>query len=261
MPASRGLVCWRVGDSVYPRSTKGVGEKASTYFGDFGGNRSSSAMAHYVMGIYRDNTIVSSIYTNSEVRYTNYLPTPQPYNTNVVDRFHVVIPMSSSHVNIHNSYSSICMSQRSNYKIYIIEHVSNIHNGYVSPYSSIELASHCASQTHIPMSNCYSRTDMRASTDFGQSLYTAPDSIRMEIAPNMVSAPHVVSNAFHLASPIYNRVEESSANTLALCTNGSNFYKGIKLTIEDLPLEYCQELEAQRLKLEEAFMARYDVTS
>jgi hypothetical protein len=102
---------------------------------------------------------------------------------------------------------------------------------------------------------------MRASSDFGQSLYTAPDTIRMEIAPNMVSAPHVASKSLHLASPIYNQVEENLANTLALCTNGSNFYKGIKLTIEDLPLEYCQELEAQRLKLEEAFMARYDVTS
>jgi hypothetical protein len=61
---------------------------------------------------------------------------------------------------------------------------------------------------------------MRAPTDFGQSLYSAPDSIRMEIASNMVSSPPVASSVFYLASPIYNRVEESSANTLPLVPIG-----------------------------------------
>jgi hypothetical protein len=73
----------------------------------------------------------------------------------------------------------------------------------VPPYSSTEPASHCTPQTHMPMSNYYSQADMRASADFGQSLYTTPDSIRMEIALNMVSAPPVASSAFHSASPIY----------------------------------------------------------
>jgi uncharacterized membrane protein YGL010W len=54
---------------------------------------------------------------------------------------------------------------------------------------------------------------MRALTDFGQSLYIAPYSIRMEIAPNMVSAPHVVSSMFHSISSVYSQVEENSANT------------------------------------------------
>jgi hypothetical protein len=53
------------------------------------------------------------------------------------------------------------------------------------------------------MSNYYRQADMRVLADFGQSLYTTPDSIRMKIALNMVSAPPVMSSAFHLASPVY----------------------------------------------------------
>jgi hypothetical protein len=43
----------------------------------------------------------------------------------------------------------------------------------------------------------------------------------------------------------------------------SDFDKGsdTKLTLEDLPIKYCHELEAIHLKVEEAIMARYDVTS
>jgi hypothetical protein len=78
------------------------------------------------------------------------------------------------------------MSRWSNHNAYIFEHVSKIHNGLVPPYSSTEPTSHCTPQTHMPMSNCYSRADMRALANFGQSLYNAPNSIRMEIAPNMV---------------------------------------------------------------------------
>jgi hypothetical protein len=167
------------------------------------GNRSSPAIAHFGIGIYNNNTIMSSFYANLEVRYMNYLPTPQAYNTIVVDRSHVAMPVSSSHVSMYNSYSSIDMSRWSNQNAYMFEHVSNIRNGFVPPYSSTEPASHYTPQTHMPMSNCYSRVDMRASSDFGQSLYTTPDSIRMEIAPNMVSSPPVASNTFHLASPVY----------------------------------------------------------
>jgi hypothetical protein len=72
-------------------------------------NLSSSAMAHYRIGIYNDNTIIPSIYVNPELRYANYLSTPQAYNTNVVDRSHVVMSLLSSHVNMHNSYSSVDM--------------------------------------------------------------------------------------------------------------------------------------------------------
>jgi hypothetical protein len=113
-------------------------------------------MAHYGMGIYNNNAIMSSLYANPEVRYTNYLSTPQTYNTNVVDRFYIAIPVSSSYVNMRNSYGSIDMSRWSNHNAYIFDHVSNIHNGYVPLYSSTEPASHCTSQTHMPMSNYYS---------------------------------------------------------------------------------------------------------
>jgi hypothetical protein len=180
----------------------------------------------------------------------------------VVDRSHVAMSVSSSHVNMHNSYSSIDMSRCSNHNAYIFEHVSNIHNGFV-PHSSTEPASHFTPQTHMPMSNCYSRADMRALTDFSQSLYTAPDSIRMKIAPNMISSPPVASSVFHSASPVYSRVEESSANTPASSTNRSNIDKGsnTELTIEDLPVEYRRKFKAINLKMEEAFLARYDVTS
>jgi hypothetical protein len=85
----------------------------------------------------------------------------------------------------------------------MFEHVSNIHNEFVPPYSSTEPASHCTQQIHKLMSNYYSRTDLRTLTDFDQSLYTTPDSIRIEIAPNMVSAPPIMSSVFHLASPVY----------------------------------------------------------
>jgi hypothetical protein len=226
------------------------------------GNRSSPAMAHYGMWIYNDNIIMPSIYANPEVQY-DFFSTPQAYNTNVVDRSHVAIPMSSSHVNMHYSYSSTDMSRWSNYNAYIFEHVSNIYNGFVPPYSSTEPALHCTPQTHMSMSNCYSRADMRVLADFSQSLYDVPDPIRMEIAQNMVSAPPIVSSAFHSASPIYSRVEEGSANTPASSTNMSDINKGsnIELTIEDLPVEYHQKFEAIHLKMEEAFMVRYDVTS
>jgi hypothetical protein len=107
------------------------------------------------------------------VWYINYLSAPQTYNPNVVDRSHVVISVSSSHVNMHNSYSSTDMSRWSNHNAYMFEHVSNIHNGFVPPYSSTEPASHCTPQIHMSMSNYYSRTDLRTLTDFDQSLYTA----------------------------------------------------------------------------------------
>jgi hypothetical protein len=167
------------------------------------GNRSSPAMAYYGIGIYNNNIIVSSIYRNSEVRYTNYLSTPRVYNTNVVDISHIAMCASSSHVNMHNSYSSTDISRWSNHNPYIFEYVSNIHNGFVSPYSSTEPAPHCAPQTHMQMSNYYTQDDMRAPTDFGQSLYTTPYSIRMEIVQNMVSSPLVVYSTFHSASPVY----------------------------------------------------------
>jgi hypothetical protein len=181
----------------------------------------------------------------------------------MVNRSHVVMSVSSSYVNIHNSYSSTGMPRWSNHNAYIFEHVSNIHNGFVPPYSLTEPASHCTSQTHMPMSNCYSRADMRASANFGQSLYTTPVSIRMEIAPNMVSLPHVASSMFHLASLVYIQVEASSANTPTSSTNRSDIDKGsdTELTIEDLLVEYCRKFEAINLKMEEAFMAHYDVTS
>jgi hypothetical protein len=152
----------------------------------------------------------------------------------VVDRSHVAMSLLSSHVNIHNSYSSTDMSKWSNHNAYIFEHVSNIHNGFVTSYLATEPTSHCTPQTHMPIINCHSRDDMRVSDDFGQSQYTAPDLLRIEIAQNMVSSSHIASSIFHSTSPIYSRVEESSANTPASNTNRSDIDKGsdIKLTIE-----------------------------
>jgi hypothetical protein len=65
-----------------------------------------------------------------------------------------------------------------------------------------------------------------------------------------------VSSTFHSASPIYNWVEENSANGPTPGTNRSNFDKGsdTELTIEDLPVEYRQELKVQRWKMEKASM-------
>jgi hypothetical protein len=166
--------------------------------------------------------------------------------------------VSSSHVNMHNSYSSTDMSRWSNHNAYIFEHASNIRNGFVPPYSSTEHASHCTPQTHMSMSSCYSRADLRASVDFSQLLYTAPDSIRIEITPNMVPSPPIWFSTFHSASPIYSQVEESSANKPASSANRSNIDKGsdTELTIEDLPVKYRQKIKAINLKMEEAFMAR-----
>jgi hypothetical protein len=85
----------------------------------------------------------------------------------------------------------------------------------------------------------------------------------MEIAPNTVSWQPIVSSMFHLASPVYSQVEESSANTPTSSTNRFDMDKGFdtKLTVEVLPVEYRQKFEAINLKMEEAFMACYDVTS
>jgi hypothetical protein len=178
----------------------------------------------------------------------------------VLDISHVAMPASSSHVNMYNSHSSTDMSRWSN--AYIFEHVSNIHNRFVPPYSSAKLASHCTPQIHMSMSNCYSRTDMRASTNFSQSLYTAPDSIRMEIASNMILAPPIVSSVFHSASPIYNRVEESLANTPALGINRSDFNKdnNIKPTYDSLTEGDCKVLDANCVKVDELFFSCYKLT-
>jgi hypothetical protein len=72
-----------------------------------------------------------------------------------------------------------------------------------------------------------------------------------------------VPTLFHSASPVYSRVEESSANTLSSSTNWSDFNKGpdTKLTIEDLPVEYHRKLKAINLKMEKAFVAHYNVTN
>jgi hypothetical protein len=56
----------------------------------------------------------------------------------MVDISHVVMPASSSHVNMHNSYNSTDMSGLSNHNSYVFEHASNMHNGFVPPYSSTE---------------------------------------------------------------------------------------------------------------------------
>jgi hypothetical protein len=69
---------WHVGDFVYHRRIQGVGKKRHQYILVTPmGNRSSLTMVHYGMRIYNNNTIMPSIYTNPEVRYANYLPTPQ----------------------------------------------------------------------------------------------------------------------------------------------------------------------------------------
>jgi hypothetical protein len=79
----------------------------------------------------------------------------------------------------------------------------------------------------------------------------------------MVLSPPVASSAFHSASPIYSRVEKSSANTPASSTNRFDIDKGsdTELTIENRPAEYHRKLEAINMKMEEAFMACYNVTS
>jgi hypothetical protein len=158
-------------------------------------------MAHYGMEIYNNNTFMSSIYINLEVRYTNYLSTPQAYNTNVVDRSHVAMPMSSSHVNMHNSYGSIDMSRWINHNAYIFEHASNIHNGFVHPYSLTEPASYCTPQIHMPMSNCYSRADTRASADFNHYIL---HQIQLEWRLHRIRFHH---NLLHLAHFIWLLVE------------------------------------------------------
>jgi hypothetical protein len=85
----------------------------------------------------------------------------------------------------------------------------------------------------------------------------------MDISPNMVTSPPVASSMFHSASPVYSRVEESSANTLASSTNRSDIGKGsdTELTTEDMPVEYHHKFKAINMKMEEAFIAHYDVTS
>jgi hypothetical protein len=79
----------------------------------------------------------------------------------------------------------------------------------------------------------------------------------------MVSSQPIVSSMFHSASPVYIRVEDNSANTPTSSPNRSDIDKGsdTKLTIEDLPVEYRRKLKAINLKMEEAFIAHYDVTN
>jgi hypothetical protein len=63
------------------------------------GNRSSPAMTHYGMKIYNNNIIMSSIYTNPEVRYTNYLSIGNFFDLscrNYFGRVEKKFPLSSS---------------------------------------------------------------------------------------------------------------------------------------------------------------------
>jgi hypothetical protein len=152
---SQGMARWSP-SRKYSRILTSTKKCINTFFPTLLGNRSSSAMAHYGMEIYNNNAIMPSFYTNPEVRYTNYLSTPQAYNTNVVNRSHVAIPVSSSHANTHNSYSSTDMYRWSNHNAYVFEHASNMHNRFVPPYSSTEPTSHYTPQIHMSMSNYYS---------------------------------------------------------------------------------------------------------
>jgi hypothetical protein len=79
----------------------------------------------------------------------------------------------------------------------------------------------------------------------------------------MVLAPPIASSTFHSASLVYSRVEESSANTPASSTNRSDIDKGsdTELTIENLTVEHRWRLEAIHMKMEEDFMACYNVIS
>jgi hypothetical protein len=84
----------------------------------------------------------------------------------------------------------------------------------------------------------------------------------MEIASNMILAPPIVSSVFHSASPIYNRVEESLANTPALGINRSDFNKdnNIKPTYDSLTEGDCKVLDANCVKVDELFFSCYKLT-
>jgi hypothetical protein len=131
MWASQGMA--RCSSSLKYSHVRASTESASTYFNDSTGESIFSGMAHYGMEIYNDTAIMPSIYVNPDVRYANYLPTPQTYNINLVGRSHIGMASSFSHVNVHNSYSSTDISRWSNHNAYIFDHVSNIHNEFVPP--------------------------------------------------------------------------------------------------------------------------------
>jgi hypothetical protein len=44
-------------------------------------------MTHYGMGIYNNNTIMPSIYTNTEVQYIDYLPVGSYFDPSCVNYF------------------------------------------------------------------------------------------------------------------------------------------------------------------------------
>jgi hypothetical protein len=64
------------------------------------GNLYSSAMTHYGMKIYNNNIIIPSVYTNSEVRYTDSLPVANSFDPSCGNYFSRVeqenFPLNSS---------------------------------------------------------------------------------------------------------------------------------------------------------------------
>jgi hypothetical protein len=125
------------------------------------GNRSSPAMAHYGMEIYNNN-IMPSIYTNSEVRYTNYLP-------------------------VGNSFDPSC----GNY-------FGRVEQEKFPLNSSVAFSQPVAMHQVTSMDNLYGRSNLDGSANyFGYSFAT--QVARTEVTPISYSILCIVASGFHLA--------------------------------------------------------------
>jgi hypothetical protein len=133
-------------------------------------NRSSPAMAHYGMKIYNNN-IIPSIYTNPEVRYTNYL-------------------------SIGNSFDPPCEN-----------YFGRVEQEKFSLNSSTAFSQPVAMHQVMPMNNLYGRSNLDGSVNcFGYS-YTMRVT-RIEVTPISYSVLCTVASGFHSAHYVANHYSQ-----------------------------------------------------
>jgi hypothetical protein len=162
MSASQGLTCLRISNSLYHRRIRGVsGKRCQHILATPMGNQSYPAMAHYGMEIYH-NTIIPSIYTNSEVQYVTYLHVGNYFDPSCVNYFGIV--------------------EQENFSL-----------GSLAAFSQP-----MTMQQIMLMNNLYGRSNSDGLANYFEQPY-AIQVTRMEVAPNSYLVSCTVASGFHSA--------------------------------------------------------------
>jgi hypothetical protein len=155
------------------------------------GNRSSPAMTHYGMEIYNNNIIMPSIYTNPEVRYTNYLL-------------------------VGNSFSPSCGNC-----------ISRVEQENFPLNSSAAFSQPTTMQQVMPMNDLYGRSNLDSLANcFGHSYATRV--ARTVVTPISCPVPCTVASGFHsaqYAANHYSQMNDCASTSQNFCDTSRSLPK------------------------------------